>query len=137
NTKLFSGAASSVLGRPNSCVSLQDMAAPGAQPVLNRRAEEQAVSTGLALHGRINLVSHFDRKHYFYADLPAGYQITQQHVPLVQGGHIDVVLPTHTRRVRISHVRLEVDSGKSVHDAHPFKSFIDMNRAGVGATHAR
>lgn len=101
--------------------------------MLNRRAVEQGVRTGLALHGDINLVSYFDRKHYFYADLPAGYQITQQQVPLVQGGHIELVMPTYTKKVRISHLRLEVDSGKSVHDEHPFKSFVDMNRAGMGA----
>lgn len=132
NTKLFSGAPSTVLGKPNTFVALQDMAAPGALPVLNAKAVEQGVRTGLALHGTVNLVSHFDRKHYFYADLPAGYQITQQAVPLIEGGYIELVMPTYTKKVQISHLRLEVDSGKSVHDAHPFKSFLDMNRAGMG-----
>ena len=101
NTKLFSGAPSTVLGKPNTFVNLQDMAAPGALPVLNRKAVEQGVKTGLALHGNISPVSYFDRKHYFYADLPAGYQITQQIVPLVQGGHIEIVMPSYKRKVRV------------------------------------
>eukprot|EP01132_Coremiostelium_polycephalum_P005333 gene5333-6653_t len=117
----------------NSRVSYTDAAFPGTLPVLNQRCVDQAVKTGLALGGTVNRYSHFDRKHYFYQDLPQGYQITQYREPIVKGGGMVLNLADgrqHT--VRVSHIQLEQDSGKSVHDIHPRFSLVDLNRAGIG-----
>ncbi len=132
HSKLFSGAATAFGAEPNAQVSLVDAAMPGMLPVLNRVAVEQAVKTGLGLNARINLHSVFERKNYFYADLPQGYQISQYLQPIVGEGYIDLDLPDgETRRVEIERLHLEQDAGKSIHDQHPSKSYIDLNRSGV------
>ena len=131
-SKLFSGAATSFAAEPNSKVSLIDAGMPGMLPTINKFCVEQAIKTGLGIHAEICEVSQFDRKNYFYADLPTGYQITQMFKPIVGPGHIDVELSDDTtKRVRIHHVHLEQDAGKSVHDLHPTKTCIDLNRAGT------
>ena len=130
--KLFSGAATKFGADPNTQVSLVDAAFPGMLPVINRHCIEQAVKTGLGLNARINLKSVFDRKNYFYADLPAGYQISQYTQPIVGEGTIILDLADGARReVGITRLHLEQDAGKSLHDQHPTKSYIDLNRAGV------
>jgi aspartyl-tRNA(Asn)/glutamyl-tRNA(Gln) amidotransferase subunit B len=132
NSKLFSGAATAFGAEPNSQVSLVDAAFPGMLPVINEVCVEQAVRTGLGLNAQINLKSVFDRKNYFYADLPAGYQISQYTQPIVGQGTIILDLPDGSRReVGITRLHLEQDAGKSLHDQHPSKSYIDLNRAGV------
>lgn len=132
NAKLFSGAATDFGAEPNSQVSFVDAAFPGMLPVINERCVEQAVRTGLGLKAQINLFSVFDRKNYFYADLPAGYQISQYTQPIVGKGEIVLDLPDgRTRTVGITRLHLEQDAGKSLHDQHPSKSYIDLNRAGV------
>ncbi len=132
NAKLFSGAATDFGSAPNSQVSLVDAAFPGMLPVINRFCVEQAVRTGLGLKAEINLTSVFDRKNYFYADLPAGYQISQYQQPIVGKGVLDLDMPDGTvRMVGITRLHLEQDAGKSVHDQHPAKTFVDLNRAGV------
>jgi aspartyl-tRNA(Asn)/glutamyl-tRNA(Gln) amidotransferase subunit B len=132
NAKLFSGAATAFGAEPNTQVSLVDAAMPGMLPVINERCVEQAVKTGLGLNAQINLRSVFDRKNYFYADLPAGYQISQYSQPIVGKGTIVLDLAEgRTREVGITRLHLEQDAGKSLHDQHPTKSYIDLNRAGV------
>ena len=131
-SKLFSGAATTFGAEPNTQVSLVDAAMPGMLPVINRKCVEQAVKTGLGLQAEINLKSVFDRKNYFYADLPAGYQISQYTQPIVGKGTIILDLPEGQKReVGITRLHLEQDAGKSLHDQHPTKSYIDLNRAGV------
>ncbi|XP_006985391.1 glutamyl-tRNA(Gln) amidotransferase subunit B, mitochondrial isoform X1 [Peromyscus maniculatus bairdii] len=139
NSKLFSGAQVCFAAPPNSLVSFFDASLPGTLPVLNRRCVEAAVMTGLALNCRINKRSLFDRKHYFYADLPAGYQITQQRLPIAAKGHLTYNTYTGKKRsqvttktVRIKQIQLEQDSGKSLHDDLRSQTLIDLNRAGVG-----
>jgi aspartyl-tRNA(Asn)/glutamyl-tRNA(Gln) amidotransferase subunit B len=130
--KLFSGAATDFGAEPNTQVSPVDAAFPGMLPVLNEYCVEQAVRTGLGLKARINLVSVFERKNYFYADLPAGYQISQYKHPLVGEGTVILDMPDgSTRRIGIERLHLEQDAGKSLHDQDPKRSFIDLNRAGV------
>jgi aspartyl-tRNA(Asn)/glutamyl-tRNA(Gln) amidotransferase subunit B len=130
--KLFSGASTTFGAEPNSQVSLVDAAFPGMLPVINKRCVEQAVRTGLGLKAEINLKSVFDRKNYFYADLPAGYQISQYTQPIVGKGIITLDLPEGVKRhVGITRLHLEQDAGKSLHDQHPTKSYIDLNRSGV------
>jgi aspartyl-tRNA(Asn)/glutamyl-tRNA(Gln) amidotransferase subunit B len=130
--KLFSGAATDFGAEPNSQVSLVDAAMPGMLPVINRRCVEQAVKTGLGLRARINLHSVFDRKNYFYPDLPAGYQISQYKQPVVGEGELIVDLEGGAPfRVRIERLHLEQDAGKSLHDQHPDFTYVDLNRAGV------
>ena len=130
--KLFSGAATAFGAEPNTQVSFIDAAFPGMLPVPNRECVAQAVRTGLGLNAEINLVSRFDRKNYFYADLPAGYQITQFEHPIVGNGVVDIELSDGTaRRIGITRLHLEQDAGKSLHDQDPEKSYIDLNRAGV------
>jgi aspartyl-tRNA(Asn)/glutamyl-tRNA(Gln) amidotransferase subunit B len=130
--KLFSGAATAFGAEPNSQVSFVDAAFPGMLPVLNRFCVEQAVRTGLGLNAAINRVSRFDRKNYFYADLPAGYQISQYEHPIVGAGTLEIELADGAqRRIGITRLHLEQDAGKSIHDRHPTKSLIDLNRAGV------
>ncbi|MGH7190763.1 MAG: Asp-tRNA(Asn)/Glu-tRNA(Gln) amidotransferase subunit GatB [Acetobacteraceae bacterium] len=132
NAKLFSGAATAFGAPPNSQVSLVDAAFPGMLPVINRECVAQAVRTGLGLNAAINLRSRFDRKNYFYADLPAGYQISQYQEPLVGKGALTIELADGTvREIGITRLHLEQDAGKSLHDQHPSKSYIDLNRAGV------
>lgn len=131
-SKLFSGAATDFGAEPNSQVSFIDAAFPGMLPVLNRACVAQAVRTGLGLQAHINLESRFDRKNYFYADLPAGYQISQFHHPIVGAGMVEIELPDGaTRTIGVTRLHLEQDAGKSLHDQHPNHSFIDLNRAGV------
>ncbi len=130
--KLFSGAATDFGAEPNTQVSLIDAAFPGMLPVINRVCVEQAVRTGLGLEAEINLVSVFDRKNYFYADLPAGYQISQYSRPIVGKGKIALDLADgSTREVGITRLHLEQDAGKSLHDQHPSLTYVDLNRAGV------
>jgi len=132
NAKLFSGAATAFGAAPNSQVSFVDAAFPGMLPVINEFCVEQAVKTGLGLKAQINLYSVFDRKNYFYADLPAGYQISQYKQPIVGEGTIILDLPDGaTREVGIERLHLEMDAGKSLHDQHPSKTYVDLNRAGV------
>ncbi len=130
--KLFSGAATDFGAEPNSQVSFVDAAMPGMLPVINEKCVEQAVRTGLGLQAEINLTSVFDRKNYFYADLPAGYQISQYTQPVVGKGMIVLDLPDgKTREIGITRLHLEQDAGKSMHDQHPTQSYIDLNRAGI------
>jgi aspartyl-tRNA(Asn)/glutamyl-tRNA(Gln) amidotransferase subunit B len=130
--KLFSGASTKFGAEPNTQVSLVDAAFPGMLPVINRHCVEQAVRTGLGLKAEINLKSVFDRKNYFYADLPAGYQISQYTQPIVGKGTIVLDMAGGVKRhVGITRLHLEQDAGKSLHDQHPTKSYIDLNRAGV------
>jgi aspartyl-tRNA(Asn)/glutamyl-tRNA(Gln) amidotransferase subunit B len=132
NAKLFSGAATAFGAEPNTQVSTVDAAFPGMLPVINGHCVEQAVKTGLGLNAAINLVSVFDRKNYFYADLPAGYQISQFKQPIVGKGEIVLDLPDGAkRRVGITRLHLEQDAGKSLHDQHPSMTYVDLNRAGV------
>jgi aspartyl-tRNA(Asn)/glutamyl-tRNA(Gln) amidotransferase subunit B len=131
-SKLFSGAPTDFGAEPNAQVSLVDAAMPGMLPVINRVCVEQAVRTGLGLKAEINLRSVFDRKNYFYADLPAGYQISQFAQPIVGKGTIILDMPDGTARsVGITRLHLEQDAGKSMHDQHPSETYIDLNRAGV------
>jgi aspartyl-tRNA(Asn)/glutamyl-tRNA(Gln) amidotransferase subunit B len=132
NSKLFSGAATAFGAEPNTQVSFVDAAFPGMLPVINRFCVEQAVKTGLGLNAAINKVSRFDRKNYFYADLPAGYQISQYEHPVVGKGEIEIELADgSTKQIGVTRLHLEQDAGKSLHDQHPTKSYIDLNRAGV------
>ena len=132
NAKLFSGAATAFGAEPNTQVSLVDAAFPGMLPVINRHCVEQAVKTGLGLAAEINLVSVFDRKNYFYADLPAGYQISQYTRPVVGKGTLTLDMPDGTtREIGITRLHLEQDAGKSLHDQHPTQTYVDLNRAGV------
>jgi aspartyl-tRNA(Asn)/glutamyl-tRNA(Gln) amidotransferase subunit B len=130
--KLFSGASTEFGGAPNSHVSLVDAAMPGMLPVINEGCIAQAVRTGLGLKARINLKSVFDRKNYFYPDLPQGYQISQYKSPIVGEGEVAVDLPDgEVVTVGIERLHLEQDAGKSLHDQHPTLSFVDLNRSGV------
>jgi aspartyl-tRNA(Asn)/glutamyl-tRNA(Gln) amidotransferase subunit B len=130
--KLFSGASTEFGGAPNTHVSLVDAAMPGMLPVINRECVAQAVRTGLALKAKVNCRSIFDRKNYFYPDLPQGYQISQYKSPIVGEGEIQVDLtPEHSIRVGVERLHLEQDAGKSLHDQSPTMSFVDLNRSGV------
>ena len=130
--KLFSGADTSFGAEPNTQVSFVDAAFPGMLPVINRFCVEQAVKTGLGLGAQINLRSVFDRKNYFYADLPAGYQISQYTQPVVGKGTLTIDLPDGTSRdIGITRLHLEQDAGKSMHDQHPTRTYVDLNRSGV------
>ena len=131
-SKLFSGASATFGAEANSNVSLVDAAMPGMLPVINEYCVEQAVKTGLALNAQINNISVFDRKNYFYADLPQGYQISQFTKPIVGEG--EVIIDTYDGNqttIGIERLHLEQDAGKSLHDQHPTKSYIDLNRTGV------
>uniref|UniRef100_A0A7M4FWQ6 Glutamyl-tRNA(Gln) amidotransferase subunit B, mitochondrial n=1 Tax=Crocodylus porosus TaxID=8502 RepID=A0A7M4FWQ6_CROPO len=139
NSKIFSGSQVQFIAPPNSLVSFFDASLPGTLPVLNRRCVEAAVMTGLALSCSINKKSLFDRKHYFYADLPAGYQITQQRLPIAVNGNLSYTFCVGakqsqlvTKNVRIKRIQLEQDSGKSLHNDARSQTLIDLNRAGVG-----
>ncbi len=132
NAKLFSGASTQFGAEPNSNVAFVDAAMPGMLPVINEFCVEQAVRTGLGLKAEINLKSAFDRKNYFYPDLPQGYQISQLYQPIVGEGEVLVELGDGTARmVRIERIHMEQDAGKSIHDMDPNMSFVDLNRTGV------
>jgi len=138
-SKLFSGSSTEFGSPANTNVSLFDAATPGTLPILNKKCVELAVVTALALKCSINPVSRFDRKHYFYADLPAGYQITQFNSPYARNGALDFLVYTpgihkkpYRKRSRLKQIQLEQDSGKSIHDSELQRSLIDLNRAGVG-----
>ncbi|MFT8892115.1 MAG: Asp-tRNA(Asn)/Glu-tRNA(Gln) amidotransferase subunit GatB [Acetobacter papayae] len=132
HSKLFSGASTTFGGDPNTQVSLVDAAFPGMLPVINHACVAQAIRTGLGLNAQINLTSRFDRKNYFYADLPQGYQISQFEHPIVGTGTITIELANgETRSIGITRLHLEQDAGKLLHDQDPTKSFVDLNRAGV------
>jgi aspartyl-tRNA(Asn)/glutamyl-tRNA(Gln) amidotransferase subunit B len=132
NAKLFSGAATAYGAEPNANVSLVDAAMPGMLPVINRKCVEQAIRTGLGLNAQINLWSRFDRKNYFYPDLPQGYQISQYKDPIVGEGAIEVEIDgADPIVVRIERIHLEQDAGKSIHDLSPTETFVDLNRSGV------
>jgi aspartyl-tRNA(Asn)/glutamyl-tRNA(Gln) amidotransferase subunit B len=130
--KLFSGAATNFGAEPNTQASPVDAAFPGMLPVINRHCVEQAVKTGLGLDAEINLHSVFDRKNYFYPDLPAGYQISQYQQPVVGRGRVSLDIPDGTtREIGLTRLHLEQDAGKSLHDQHPSLTYVDLNRAGV------
>ncbi|HEY1749253.1 MAG TPA: Asp-tRNA(Asn)/Glu-tRNA(Gln) amidotransferase subunit GatB [Xanthobacteraceae bacterium] len=132
HAKLFSGASTEFGGEPNAHVSLVDAAMPGMLPVINAACVRQAVRTGLGLNAKINLKSVFDRKNYFYPDLPQGYQISQYKSPIVGEGEVLVDLPDgESARVGIERLHLEQDAGKSLHDQHASMSLVDLNRSGV------
>ncbi|MFN3389927.1 MAG: Asp-tRNA(Asn)/Glu-tRNA(Gln) amidotransferase subunit GatB [Allosphingosinicella sp.] len=135
NAKLFSGAATEFGAEPNQQVSLVDAAMPGMLPVLNEECVRQAVRTGMALNAQINAWSRFDRKNYFYPDLPQGYQISQLYHPIVGEGVIEVLLDdkdeSTAKQIGIERVHLEQDAGKMLHDQHPSYSYVDLNRSGV------
>jgi aspartyl-tRNA(Asn)/glutamyl-tRNA(Gln) amidotransferase subunit B len=132
NAKLFSGASTEFGGTPNSHVSLVDAAMPGMLPVINEECVKQAVRSGLGLKAKVNLKSVFDRKNYFYPDLPQGYQISQYKSPIVGEGEVSVDVPDgETVTIGIERLHLEQDAGKSLHDQHATMSYVDLNRAGV------
>ena len=136
DAKLFSGAATAFGAEPNTQVSLVDAAMPGMLPVPNRECIRQAVRTGMAIDAAINRWSRFDRKNYFYADLPQGYQISQLYHPLVGEGAIDIALDDKdpdgaTKRIGVERIHVEQDAGKLMHDQHPTRSYVDLNRSGV------
>lgn len=132
NAKLFSGSSTAFGAEPNAHVSLVDAAMPGMLPVINAECVRQAVRTGLGLNAQVNKRSVFDRKNYFYPDLPQGYQISQYKSPIIGEGEIIVDLsPTEQITVGIERLHLEQDAGKSIHDQHPTMSFVDLNRSGV------
>ncbi|KAB2940950.1 MAG: Asp-tRNA(Asn)/Glu-tRNA(Gln) amidotransferase subunit GatB [Hyphomicrobium sp.] len=130
-SKLFSGASTEFGAEPNSHVSLVDAAMPGMLPVINAECIAQAVRTGLGLSAKINLKSVFDRKNYFYPDLPQGYQISQYKQPIVGEGEVEIDVDGETLKVGIERLHLEQDAGKSIHDQHPDYSYVDLNRSGV------
>lgn len=131
-SKLFSSSSTKFGASPNENVSFFDAAFPGVLPVINSFCVDQAIKTGLGLNGTVNLVSRFDRKNYFYADLPSGYQISQYEYPIISGGYIDIEKASGSvRRINLERIHIEQDAGKSIHDQSPDKSFIDLNRAGV------
>src|SRR6202789_1603842 len=132
HSKLFSGASTEFGGEPNSHVSLVDAAMPGMLPVINEQCVKQAIRTGLGLNAQINLRSVFDRKNYFYPDLPQGYQISQYKSPIVGEGEVTVELEGgKTATIGIEPLHLEQDAGKSLHDQSPTMSFVILNRSGV------
>ena len=130
-SKLFSGSSTKFGAEPNTQVSLVDSAFPGMLPVINEFCIQQAIKTGLGLNAKINLHSVFDRKNYFYPDLPQGYQISQYKNPIVGEGEITLDLTTGSKKVRIERLHLEQDAGKSIHDLDPTNTFIDLNRSGI------
>ena len=132
NSKLFSSSSTKFGSKPNSQVSLVDAAMPGMLPVINEYCIKQAVKTGIGLNAKINIYSVFDRKNYFYADLPQGYQISQYKYPIVGEGKVTIDLKNgHSKEIRIVRLHLEQDAGKSLHDQNPTKTYVDLNRSGV------
>ncbi|MEJ7559483.1 MAG: Asp-tRNA(Asn)/Glu-tRNA(Gln) amidotransferase subunit GatB [Pedobacter sp.] len=132
NTKIFSSDSASFGAKPNEHISAVTLALPGALPKLNKQVVEKAIRIGLALNCKINQLNYFDRKNYFYADLPKGYQITQDNQPICQNGFINLTLSNGTeKRIGINRIHLEEDAGKSLHDQEESFSYVDLNRAGV------
>ena len=132
NSKLFSASSTKFGGSPNSQVSLVDAAMPGMLPVINEYCVKQAIKTGLGLEAKINSYSVFDRKNYFYADLPQGYQISQYKYPIVGEGRVTIDFKDgNSKDIRITRLHLEQDAGKSIHDQNPTKTYVDLNRSGV------
>ncbi|URW76258.1 Asp-tRNA(Asn)/Glu-tRNA(Gln) amidotransferase subunit GatB [Sphingomonas donggukensis] len=129
--KLFSGAATAFGAEPNTQVSLVDAAMPGMLPVPNRECIRQAVRTGMAIDAQINRWSRFDRKNYFYADLPQGYQISQLYHPIVGEGSVEIEADGYTKVIGVERIHVEQDAGKLMHDQHPTQSYVDLNRSGV------
>ncbi len=131
NSKLFSSSSTKFGGDPNDQVSLIDSAFPGMLPVINEECIKQAVRTGLGLNAKINNYSVFDRKNYFYADLPQGYQISQYKNPIVGEGKVLLDMPYGTKEITIERLHLEQDAGKSIHDIDPSNTYVDLNRSGI------
>src|SRR6056300_823163 len=131
NSKLFSSSSTVFGSKPNSQVSLVDAAMPGMLPVINKYCIEQAIKTGIGLNAKINNYSVFDRKNYFYADLPQGYQISQYKYPIVGEGKVTIDMPSGQKEVGIERLHLEQDAGKSIHDIDPQNTLVDLNRSGV------
>jgi aspartyl-tRNA(Asn)/glutamyl-tRNA(Gln) amidotransferase subunit B len=131
NSKLFSSSPTDFGSSPNSQVSLIDAAMPGMLPVINSYCIEQAVRSGIGINAKINEKSIFDRKNYFYQDLPQGYQISQYKDPIVGEGYIDIETENNQKRIRIERLHLEQDAGKSLHDQDPKHTFVDLNRSGI------
>lgn len=131
SSKLFCGDANVFGDEPNSHVSAISLAHPGTLPLINKEATRLATKLGLALHCRINSPNYFDRKNYFYPDLPKGYQISQQAVPICSGGYIPIILNGEEKHIKLNRIHLEEDAGKSIHDSDALFSDIDLNRAGV------
>ncbi len=131
NSKLFSGSSTKFGADPNNQVSLIDSAFPGMLPVINEECVKQAVRTGLGLNAKINNYSVFDRKNYFYADLPQGYQISQYKNPIVGEGKVLLDMPYGTKEIGIERLHLEQDAGKSIHDMDPSNTYVDLNRSGI------
>ncbi|RYD65662.1 MAG: Asp-tRNA(Asn)/Glu-tRNA(Gln) amidotransferase subunit GatB [Sphingomonadales bacterium] len=131
NAKLFSGAATAFGAEPNTQVSLVDAAMPGMLPVPNMECIRQAVRTGMAIDAQINKWSRFDRKNYFYADLPQGYQISQLYHPIVGEGEVEIDVDGETKTIGVERIHVEQDAGKLMHDQHPRLSYVDLNRSGV------
>jgi len=131
NSKLFSGSSTKFGANPNTQVSLIDSAFPGMLPVINEECVKQAVRTGLGLNAKINNYSVFDRKNYFYADLPQGYQISQYKNPIVGEGKVLLDMPNGSKEVGIERLHLEQDAGKSIHDMDPSSTYVDLNRSGI------
>ena len=131
-SKLFSSSSATKFGaEPNTQVSLVDAAFPGMLPVINEFCVKQAIKTGIGLNAKINKRSVFDRKNYFYADLPQGYQISQFKDPIVGEGKVILDMPDGQKEVGIERLHLEQDAGKSIHDLDPQNTFVDLNRSGV------
>lgn len=131
-SKLFSTAPTAFGAEPNTQVQFLDVGFPGMLPVINSFCVDQAIKTGLGVEGTVNPFSRFDRKNYFYPDLPTGYQISQFYHPIITGGHVDIDLEDGSiKRIRIHHIHLEQDAGKSIHDINPTQTFLDYNRAGI------
>jgi len=131
-TKLFSQSATTHDAMPNTQTSFFDIASPGMLPVLNFEAVKKAVKTGFAIKGTVHKNSSFDRKHYFYPDLPQGYQITQLYHPIIEGGFIEILTENgEKKQIRINRIHIEQDAGKLIHDIHPNESCVDLNRAGI------
>lgn len=131
HSKAFCGDDARFGGEPNTHISAISLGHPGTLPQLNKKQIELAVRLGLALGSEINLLNAFDRKNYFYADLPKGYQITQDKVPICVGGALEIKTQEGSKRIHIHHIHMEEDAGKSMHDTDATDSFIDLNRAGV------
>ncbi|HFB2048861.1 MAG: Asp-tRNA(Asn)/Glu-tRNA(Gln) amidotransferase subunit GatB [Hyphomicrobiaceae bacterium] len=130
-TKLFSGAATAFGGQPNNQVSLIDAGMPGVLPIINEKCIEQAIRTGLGLNARINTYSVFERKNYFYPDLPQGYQISQNRYPIVGEGFVEIYVEGEVHKIGIERLHLEQDAGKSMHDTRNEYSYVDLNRSGI------
>ncbi len=131
HSKMYCGDSAEFGGSPNTHVSVLSLGHPGTLPVVNETAIEYAVKMGLATHCDIRYENQFARKNYFYADLPKGYQITQEKTPICTGGHIEFEVNGEKKKIRLTRIHLEEDAGKSIHDIDPYFTLVDLNRAGV------